>query len=128
MKNIYIDAEEFSDFKSFLAHMTTKFMSDNNSPLTNLDALEDVLEGGGGIFEENTPITVKWSGFRKSMEDLGYEETIMYYKKMLKTCHPSNREEVSLMLKCAKENIGQTLFFLILEVFLESENISMELF
>ena len=56
-RTYYIDAEEFSDFKSFLAHMTTKFMSDNNSPLTNLDALEDVLEGGVGIFEENTPIS-----------------------------------------------------------------------
>ncbi|MEL7124560.1 MAG: hypothetical protein AAFO07_34320 [Bacteroidota bacterium] len=130
MKNIYIDSNEFSDFTGFLSYMATKLMliDDENEPLSGLDALEDALEGGFGVFEENAKIIIKWKGFRKSMVDLGYQETVRYYNEIIKTCHPSNREEVNLLLECAKQHLGQTLFFMILEVFLDAEHTYIELF
>ncbi|MEN0049709.1 MAG: hypothetical protein AAF806_21795, partial [Bacteroidota bacterium] len=95
--------------------------------LTGLDALEDVLEGGFGVFDYESSILIKWENFRKSAKDFGYEATIQYYKDALETCHPSNRSAIKQKIAWAEEEEGFTLFHMILDVFIESRA-SIELF
>ena len=41
----------------------------------NLDAFNDILRGGFGVFDEG-PILLKWKNYEKSKEDLGSENIL----------------------------------------------------
>jgi RNAse (barnase) inhibitor barstar len=80
----------------------------------NLDAFDDILEGGFG-----TPaggFTMKWSNAAFSKEKLGYAETSRFLEEKLRRCHPSNRESVRAELANARASTGPTLYDWIIEI------------
>lgn len=129
MTKIFFDSNEFSTFKEFLLYAEKKLISPSgHEPLSGLDALEDTLEGGFGVFEYDEKVFIKWCNFRKTMKEFGYEATVIYYTELLSSCHPSNRLELKAKITQAEKREGMTLFFMILECFFDAENISLELY
>ncbi|MDF1996306.1 hypothetical protein [Peribacillus frigoritolerans] len=61
--------------------------------------------------------------FIKSKLDLGYGETIIKLKEMLKHCHPSNGEKLIQEVNDAKMNKGSTIFDWIEESILDNINV-----
>lgn len=60
--------------------------------------------------------------FSKSQKDLGYRATVKYFESVLEKCHPSNVEFVSEEMKKAKQNTGETLIDIIIEIIIDDEN------
>lgn len=82
----------------------------------NLDAFNDVLRGGFGVYEYEQPFTFIWKNSEKSKHALGFEETVKHYTLVLKNCDPTNIEFFEKKLEDACNNKGETLFNEILEI------------
>lgn len=80
----------------------------------NLDAFDDILEGGFGTPANG--FTLKWSQAELSKEKLGYAETRKYLEEKLRRCHPSNRDLVRAELASARAGTGPTLYDRIVEI------------
>jgi hypothetical protein len=93
----------------------------------NLDAFNDVLRGGFGVYEYEEPITLIWQNSNESKEKLGWDETIKYISAKLKTCHPTNIPSVKDDLHLAQQHIGQTLFELIVDIIKTHQHIELDL-
>ena len=88
---IILNGNNFSSLKTFYDEIERKFTKDLGWEIgRNLDAFNDVLRGGFGLYEYEEQITIIWENSSKSKSDLGYEETIRYMESKLKTCHPTN--------------------------------------
>lgn len=75
-KTIIIDGNNFSDLTSFydeIDKVLTKDLAWQTGH--NLDAFNDLLRGGFGIYEFNEPIIIIWKNFKKSKSDLGVRLT-----------------------------------------------------
>ena len=80
----------------------------------NLNAFNDILRGGFGTPE--TGFVLRWKNAGLSRRRLGYKETARQLKANLKTCHPSNRNHVSGLIRDAKSGKGPTLFDQLIEI------------
>lgn len=117
MKKIYtIDGDKFDNFEEFCDHLSWTLLSDCNWG-GNLDALNDILRGGFGTPEEG--FIIKWKNSSRSRDKLGYEETARRFENILEKCHPSNIERLTMALHLARKKQGQTLFELLVEIFLD---------
>jgi RNAse (barnase) inhibitor barstar len=83
----------------------------------NLDAFNDILRGGFGTPEEG--FVLRWEHSAASAETLGWDETIRYLQRKLKSCHPDNIPYVQKDLEAARRQEGQTLFDIIVEIIQE---------
>lgn len=130
MQTIFIDGNKFSTFEQFLNYMSGMLLdSSYNHSLEGLDAFADVLEGGFGIYAESEEVKIKWKDAKKSKKDLGAEETVIYFNKILENCHPSNREEVKEQIIFTQTDDRYNLFYFILDILLDAKNVtSVELF
>lgn len=72
-KTIIINGENFSDLESFYDEID-KVLTKNLTWQTghNLDAFNDLLRGGFGVYEYKEPINLIWKNTLKSKADLGY--------------------------------------------------------
>lgn len=123
MKHIVIDGEKFSDLESFFSEIERLLTKDLDWQVGHgLDAFNDLLRGGFGMHEYEEPLHIKWVNFAKSRQDLGYNETSEYYRKVLKKCHPMNRNHVEQKLQNAKECKGKTILDMIVDIILDSDN------
>jgi len=80
----------------------------------NLDAFDDILQGGFG-----TPwggFVLRWKHSALSSERLGHGQRVRLLQARLQTCHPSNREEVAADLEKARKNAGPTVFEELVEI------------
>ena len=129
-QKIIINGNNFADLESFYDEIDRVLTKDLNWQTGhNLDAFNDLLRGGFGVYEYREPIKLIWKNTLKSKTDLGldatkkwYEERIIFWKD----------EEVNLQhfengLKELIENNGQTLFDIILEIISEQKHIEFEL-
>jgi hypothetical protein len=82
----------------------------------NLDAFNDVLRGGFGVYEYAEPVRLIWLHSNKSRKDLGRKETVKYLTAKLTTCHSANVESVKGDLVLAEAHTGKTLFDLIIDI------------
>ena len=130
MYTLFIDSKDFSNIEQFFYYLSAIFLSDRNDmEISNFDSLADVIEGGFGPVSYGENIQVKWKGFKKSVKDLGVQETVKYLTKRLQGCHPSAREEVKEQIIFAQTEDNYTLFYFILGVFMDADNVkSVELF
>lgn len=80
----------------------------------NLDAFDDILEGGFGTPADG--FTIKWSNAAFSKEKLSYAETSKFLEEKLSRCHPSNRESVRAELASSRASVGPTLYDWIIEI------------
>lgn len=118
MLRLIIDGGRFSDIDGFFdeaGKVMTKDFEGNTGH--NFSAFHDLLRGGFGVYEYGEQAEFVWINSEKSRNDLGYEETAKYYEKLLRKCHPSNRERISEKLEQAKNHEGKTLFDIIVDEF-----------
>lgn len=80
----------------------------------NLDAFNDVLQGGFGTPDEG--FTIRWVDSEISRSRLGYAETARQLEARLERCHPQNRPAVARDLMEAQSGRGPTVFDWLLEI------------
>lgn len=125
-KEIIVYGDKFNDIEGFyneIDMVLTKDLSWKTGH--NLDAFNDLLHGGFGAHEYGEPIIITWKNANKSRDDLGYKATVKHYENMLKTCYPTNIDYVRDLLKSAKQEKGDTLFDIIIEIIKEHEEIDL---
>jgi len=114
-KQFTIDATNFSTLNEFYDEVG-KVLCPNFEWGRNLDAFDDILQGGFEVYEYEEPVELVWKNSEKSRDDLGYDETVKQLKKWLKTCHRSNRASLKVDIENAKDGKGQTLFDMLIEI------------
>ena len=73
MKEFIIDGNNFYDLEGFYCEIDKILTKGLNFKTGhNLDAFNDILRGGFGVFEEES-IILKWRNYKKSKEELGNE-------------------------------------------------------
>lgn len=120
---IVIDGNNFSNMDEFYDEVKAVFTKDYDDYVgRNLNAFNDLLRGGFGVFEYGTPISIKWLNADKSKEDLGYEATALQYEKALAKCPDENKSFIQEKIDMAKAGKGQTLFDIIVEIILDTDD------
>jgi RNAse (barnase) inhibitor barstar len=113
-KKVYeIDGDNFSTLEEFC----DEFNRIMNLEITwngNLDALNDILNGGFGTPDEG--FVLAWKNSAQSRKRLGYSETIRQIEKKLQSCHPLNAPYIKEELDNAKRNEGPTVFDWLVEI------------
>jgi len=123
-KTIIINGENFSNLESFydeIDRVLTKGLDWETGH--NLDAFNDLLWGGFGVYEYEEPIILIWKNISKSKTDLGLEPTRKWYEQKLTENKGKNQQYFKDLLKELIENNGQTLFDVILEIISEHKHI-----
>jgi len=127
-KTITINADHFSDLAGFYEEMNKLFMKDIDWKLGHsLDALNDILYGGFGVFNPGEPVLVRWLNASKSRADLGTDETKKNYQMKIEQGYPYNVKLFQEKLSELEKGQGQTLFDIIIEIFTDHKNIDLEL-
>ncbi len=73
-QTIIIDGNSFPDLETFYTEIDKLFTKDFDWQTGhNLDAFNDLLRGGFGIYEYGEPIKLLWCNFSKSYDNLGKE-------------------------------------------------------
>ena len=127
-KTIIIDGENFSDLSGFYEEMNRLFMHGADWKMGHsLDALNDILYGGFGVFEPGEPLVVIWQNFSKSKQALGIQETKRNYELKVKIGHPYNVTLFKDKLKELENGPGQTLCDIVVEIFRDHKNIEFRL-
>jgi RNAse (barnase) inhibitor barstar len=79
VKTIQIDGSSFNDLNSFYDEIQLKFAPNFPDMGRNLDAFNDVMLGGFGVFNPGETVKIIWKNSAKSRQDLGpelYDEVI----------------------------------------------------
>lgn len=127
-KTIVINADNFSNLAGFYEEMNKLFMKDIDWKLGHsLDALNDILYGGFGVYNPGEQVVVLWNNFSKSKAELGLEETIMNYQMKINKGYPYNVNLFQEKLAEVKNGTGQTLCDIIIEIFRDHKNIELRL-
>lgn len=127
-KTITINADHFSDLASFYEEMNKLFMKDIDWKLGHsLDAFNDILYGGFGVFNPGEPVLVRWLNASKSRADLGNDETRKNYQMKIEQGYPYNLKLFQEKLSELEIGQGQTLFDIIIEIFTDHKNIELKL-
>ncbi len=92
----------------------------------NLDAFNDLLRGGFGVYAYLEPIRLIWENISKSKLDLGLEATKKWYERKISENKIENNQLFKDKLTELTENNGQTLFDIILEIISKHEHIEFE--
>lgn len=124
---IEFDGNEFDDLESFYDEVQAKICPGFEGFGRNLDAFNDVLRGGFGLFEYNEPIRLKWANSEKSKSNLSYAATELRLKSMRETAHPTNLASLEKRLELAEKSEGPTLFDEIIEIIKAHQNVQLEL-
>jgi RNAse (barnase) inhibitor barstar len=75
-QTIIINGDKFSDLESFYDEIDQVLTKDLDWQTGhNLDAFNDLLRGGFGVYEHGEPVKIVWTNFAKSREKLGNEIT-----------------------------------------------------
>ena len=121
---ITIDGNNFDTLDGFFDEMERLLTKDLDWRTGhNFDAFHDLLRGGFGVHEYGEAIDFVWVNSEKSRSDLGYEATKLHYEKLLKKCHPTNREAISKKIVSAKNRKGKTLFDIITELITDKSSV-----
>jgi RNAse (barnase) inhibitor barstar len=128
MQTIEIDGARFSNLKSFYDEVERGLTSGLPWKIgRNLDAFDDVLEGGFGMHDYLEEVELVWRNSDRSKLKLGYEETVEYLQEKLKKCHPTAREDVREKLELAKNGEGETLFEIIVDIIKGHQHIKLKM-
>jgi RNAse (barnase) inhibitor barstar len=126
MKKIEINGNAFSNISQFYDEIERKFTKGLSWKIgRNLDAFNDVLSGGFGVYDSGEAVEVVWINADKSKSDLGATETLQYLKKILARCHPSNKKSVENDMALVESGQGETLFDMIVATIKQYDNIKL---
>jgi len=127
-REVILDGNNFSSLTEFYNEIQNKLTKGLDWEIgRNLDAFNDVLSGGFGVYEYEESFDLLWKNSEKSKRHLGYPETIRYLEKKLDTCHPTNISFVKNDLQEAKKGNGKTLFEIIVDIIHEHAHIELKL-
>jgi RNAse (barnase) inhibitor barstar len=127
-KTIVINGSKISSLDTFYDEVESKLTKDLDWKIgKNLDAFNDVLRGGFGVYEYEEPIKLIWTRSNESKRKLGWDETVKYISAKLKTCHPTNIQFVKDDLDLAQQHKEQTLFELIVDIIRTHQYIELDL-
>ena len=127
-KTITINGDHFSDLAGFYEEMDKLFMKNVDWKLGySLDALNDILYGGFGVYEPDEQVIVLWNNVAKSKKDLGFEETRKNYQMKIDVGYPYNVNLFQEKMVEIENGTGPTLFDIIVEIFSEHKNIELRL-
>ena len=127
-KTITIHADRFSDLAGFYEEINKLFMKGIDWEMGHsLDALNDILYGGFGVYDPGEPVTVLWRNFSKSHSDLSFPETKRHYQMKIDKGYPYNVTLFEKKLAELENGSGQTLFDIIIEIFEDHKNIELRL-
>jgi RNAse (barnase) inhibitor barstar len=72
IQTIIINGNNFTDLHSFYDEID-RVLTNGLDWVTghNLDAFNDLLRGGFGVYEYGEPVRIVWTNFSKSRQDLG---------------------------------------------------------
>lgn len=128
MKKIDIDGGRFSNLNEFYDEVERCLTSGSGWSIgRNLDAFDEVLEGGFGVHEVGEQIEISWLNHKRSKLKLGYSETVKYLQDILGKCHPSAKRDVKHELELAKNGKGDTLFDTIVEIIEAHQHVKLKL-
>jgi RNAse (barnase) inhibitor barstar len=109
-QTILLDGNRFSTLSSFYEEVERVLTKNLEWSIgRNLDAFNDVLRGGFGVYGYEEPILLVWRHSEKSRTDLGWDET------------------VSRSLEMAGRQEGQTLFERIVGIIQEHAHVELRL-
>lgn len=75
-QTIIINGDDFSDLESFYNEIDRVLTKDLDWETGhNLDAFNDLLRGGFGVYEYEEPVKIIWTNYSESIKRLGYELT-----------------------------------------------------
>jgi len=127
-KSITINADNFSDLPAFYEEIDKLFMKGIDWKLGHsLDALNDILYGGFGVYDPGELVLVLWQNVSKSKKDLGVEETRKNYQMKIEKGYPYNVRLFQEKLLELENDNGPTLFDIIIEIFGDHKNIELRL-
>ncbi len=69
--SLTIDGTRFGDLNSFYKHMDELLTDGTMRVGHNLDAFNDLLRGGFGVFDYGEQVDIYWDSFEQSRETLG---------------------------------------------------------
>lgn len=125
---VEIDGEMFSNLNDFYDEVERCLTSGLDWKIgRNLDAFNDVLKGGFGMYDYDEEIELIWKNSDRSKIKLGYKETVKYLQDKLGKSHPTAKREIKEELKLAKNKIGKTLFEIIVEIIKEHKHIKLKM-
>jgi RNAse (barnase) inhibitor barstar len=128
MKKIEINGNAFSNLSGFYDEIERKFTKGLSWKIgRNLDAFNDVLRGGFGVYDSGEAVEVVWTNADKSKSDLGATETLQHLKKILARCHPSNKKSVEDDMALVERGQGEILFDTIVDIIKEHDYIKFSL-
>ncbi|MBF4465162.1 barstar family protein [Flavobacterium sp. LC2016-12] len=129
-QKIIINGDNFSDLQSFYDEIDRVLTKDLDWQTGhNLDAFNDLLRGGFGVYEYREPIKLIWKNISKNKKDLGLDATKKWYDERI-IFFKDDKESLQYYankLKELNESNGQTLFDIILEIISEHEHIEFEM-
>ncbi|MCK6602813.1 MAG: barstar family protein [Bacteroidetes bacterium] len=126
-QTIIINGDNFSDLESFYNEIDRVLTKDLDWVTGhNLDAFNDFLRGGFGVYEYEEPVRLIWENISKSKLDLGLEATKKWYERKISENKTENQQFFTNKLRQLTDNNGQTLFDIILEIIAEHEHIEFE--
>jgi len=127
-QTIIINGDNFSDLESFYDEIDRVLTKDLDWQTGhNLDAFNDLLRGGFGVYEYKESIKLAWKNISKSKADLGLEATKKWYDRKIAENKIENQQFFKDKLKALTGNNGQTLFDIILEIISEQKHIEFEI-
>jgi len=125
---IKLNGDRFSNLEEFYNEVENQLTRNINFKFgRNLDAFNDILRGGFGVFEFEEPIELIWLNSDKSKADLGFSETIRLLESMIQNCHPANRRSIEKELELAKRLEGENLFDKIVQIIKTHKHIKLTL-
>jgi len=126
-QTIIINGDNFSDLESFYNEIDRVLTKDLDWDTGhNLDAFNDLLRGGFGVYEYEEPIKLIWKNISKSKTDLGLEATKKWYERKITENKNENQQFFKDKLKELTDKKGQTLFDIIIEIISEHKHIEFE--
>jgi RNAse (barnase) inhibitor barstar len=116
-QTLTINGDNFSDLVSFFKEMDRVLTKDLDWDTGhNLDAFNDLLRGGYGVYEYEEPINLTWRNISKSKRDLGFESTKTWYEQKIDENKGMDVQYFKDELKKMAEKNGKTLFDIIIEI------------
>ncbi|WP_411571663.1 barstar family protein [Pectobacterium cacticida] len=123
-----IDGARINGIADFYAEINRVFMAQEDWTLgPSLDALDDMLYGGYGAAQGNTPVRLRWLHAQHSRTALGVAATRAHYLEKLARPETFNRRYWLDMLHALEAGHGPTYFEQICQVISSHPRFTLEL-
>ncbi|MDP0499977.1 MAG: barstar family protein [Verrucomicrobiota bacterium JB022] len=108
-----IDGNDFDTLEGFF-DVVSRDVIPGVSWGRNLNAFNDILRGGFGTPDEG--FVLRWVNSARSVERLGYPETVRQLQQGLESCYPRNFSILENELAMAESGVGPTIFDWLVEI------------